>query len=81
LDAFVEGHCLLCAVLTELGEDGETLLKDTVNGWARLECARVEPSLLDLFMEELDMTVAWEDIVRILRREGLVATSMNELEG
>ncbi len=46
-----------------------------------MECARVEPSLSDLFMEELDMTVAREDIVRILRREVLVATSMIELEG
>ncbi len=52
-----------------------------LNGWTQLEGDRVEPSLADLFVEKLDAAVAGEDVVHVIRGEGLVSAGVDECQG
>ena len=45
-----------------------------------MKSSGIEPYLATLLVEQLNVAVAWKDIIRVVRRKRLVAAGMNEAD-
>jgi hypothetical protein len=78
LETFIKGNGVFSVRIPEFGEYREAAFQDAINRGTQLERAGIVPSLLHILMEQLDVPVTRQDIIRIVHWKGLIAASMNE---